>query len=75
MLSLGIWAPLMVGLAAIVGQPMLSYLNLYKEQAVWIFPLFLLILYGIIRLVILLSTVTGRRMVIVRYERFKRRFF
>lgn len=75
MLSLGIWAPLMVGLAAIVGQPMLSYLNLYKEQAVWIFPLLLLILYGIIRLVILLSTVTGRRMVIVRYERFKRRFF
>ena len=75
MLSLAIWAPALVALSAFVGQPMLSYLESYKEYAIWLFPLVLILLYGIIKLIILLATVTGRRMLVVKFGRFRERFF
>ncbi len=74
-LAMIIWAPLLVKIAEIIGQPMIAYLTIYQEQAIWIVPLILLILYGVIRFIILLSTVTGRRKILVKISHFREQYF
>lgn len=75
LLSLIIWIPMMVGIAALVGQPLLHYLELYQEYAIWIFLSIAVFIYLLIRLLIPLTTVTGRRRLIVRWGRFREKYF
>lgn len=74
-LSMIIWAPLLVGVSALVGQPMISYLATYQEHAIWLVPLILGAIFLVARGVILISTTTGRRKIVVKYGRFKERYF
>lgn len=74
-LAMIIWAPLLVWISALIGQPMISYVASYQEHAIWIIPLILGILYLIIKGITLLSTTTGRRKVVVKFERFLEKYF
>lgn len=65
----------MVGIAALVGQPLLHYLELYQEYAIWIFLSIAVFIYLLIRLLIPLTTVTGRRKLIVRWGKFREKYF
>ncbi|MEX2435542.1 MAG: VTT domain-containing protein, partial [Balneolaceae bacterium] len=71
LLSLIIWTPLMVWLSALIGQPMLSYLDLYQDYAIWIILAIILILYGIFKVLIPLSTVKGRRKLVTKWKLMK----
>lgn len=73
-LSMMIWAPLLVGISALIGQPMISYLASYQEHALWLIPVILGTIYIVAKGVILVSTPTGRRKVIVKTERFKEQY-
>lgn len=71
LLSLVIWTPLMVWLSALIGQPMLSYLDLYQDYAIWIILAIIFILYGIFKVLIPLSTVKGRRKLVTKWRQMK----
>ncbi|MDX1642036.1 MAG: hypothetical protein R3220_10085, partial [Balneolaceae bacterium] len=73
-LSMLIWAPLLVGISALIGQPMISYLTSYQEYALWLVPIILGVIYFIIKGIIMVSTPTGRRKAVVKIERFRERY-
>lgn len=74
-LAMIIWAPLLVWISALIGQPMISYVASYQEHAIWIIPLILGVIFLIVKGITLVSTPTGRRKVIVKTERLKERYF
>lgn len=73
-LSMMIWAPLLVSISALIGQPMIAYMAAYQEHALWLIPVIIGVLYLVIKGIVLVSTPTGRRRVIVKIERFRERF-
>ncbi len=75
LLSLVVWIPLMVGVSALVGQPMLKYIEIYQDYALWVFFIIIAFIYLLIRLFIPLATVSGRRKLVVRWGRFREKYF
>lgn len=74
-LSMIIWAPLLVGISSLIGQPMISYLTSYQEYALWLIPIILGTIYLVAKGIILISTPTGRRKIVVKVGRFRERYF
>lgn len=74
-LAMIIWAPLLVWVSALIGQPMISYLTSYQEHAIWLIPIILGMIYIVIKGLILISTPTGRRKVVVKFGRFREKYF
>ncbi|MCC5939991.1 MAG: VTT domain-containing protein [Balneolaceae bacterium] len=70
-----VWAPLIVSLSAVLGRPMLGYIESYQEYAFIIVLLIVLIIYSLLKFILPLATITGRRRFIVKTERFKERYF
>ena len=75
LLAITIWTPMLVGLSALIGQPMLHYLQVYQDYAMWILPVIILVIYLVIKFIMPLTTVSGRRRLLVKWERFKERNF
>lgn len=75
LISILIWVPLMVGLSVLIGQPMLHYLEIYQDYALWIFIFIVLMIYGVLKVLIPLTTVRGRRRMIVKWMRMKEKLF
>lgn len=74
LLAVAIWAPLLVGITILVGQPMIEYLQVYREYAWLILIAILVLIYSIVKIIIPLTTVTGRRRLIIKLNRFKERW-
>lgn len=72
--SLAVWAPILVGVTSLIGQPMLTYIDLYQEYAVLLLILALLLIYAFINYVMPLGTVKGRRRFIVKWNRFRKKY-
>ncbi|TVQ03894.1 MAG: hypothetical protein EA359_08170 [Balneolaceae bacterium] len=75
LVSLVVWIPLMIGVAALIGQPMLHYIEVYQDYAIWLLLIIAVLIYLIIRLFIPLTTVTGRRKLVVKWGRFREKYF
>lgn len=73
-LSVLIWTPLLVGLTVLIGQPMIHYLSIYQDYALWILLFTILLIYLIVKVGIPLTTVRGRRRVLVKWARFLERW-
>ncbi len=74
-LAMIIWAPLLVWISALIGQPMISYIASYQEHAIWLIPLIIGVIFLIIKGITLVSTPTGRRRVVVKFGRFREKYF
>lgn len=74
-LAMIIWAPLLVWISALIGQPMITYLTSYQEHALWLIPIILCIIYIVVKGITLVSTPTGRRRVVVKFGRFREKYF
>lgn len=74
-LAMIIWAPLLVWVSALIGQPMISYIASYQEHAIWLIPLIIGVLFLIVKGITFVSTPTGRRRVVVKFERFREKYF
>jgi membrane protein DedA with SNARE-associated domain/pimeloyl-ACP methyl ester carboxylesterase len=73
-LSITIWTPLLVGLSVLIGQPMLQYISVYQDYAIWLVLLTIAIIYLVIKIIVPLTTVRGRRRLLVKWSRFIERF-
>lgn len=73
-ISVAIWTPLLVGLTVLIGQPMLEYITVYQDYAIWILVVTVLLIYLIFKVGIPLTTVRGRRRLLVKWSRFLQRF-
>jgi len=73
-ISVAVWTPLLVGLTVLIGQPMLQYLSVYQDYAIWILAFTVLLIYLIVKVGIPLTTVRGRRRLLVKWSRFIQRF-
>ena len=73
-LSVAIWTPLLVGITVLIGQPMLEYLTIYQDYAIWILVITILLIYLIFKVGIPLTTARGRRRLLVKWSRFLQRF-
>ncbi|WP_069131321.1 VTT domain-containing protein [Rhodohalobacter halophilus] len=69
-ISVAVWTPLLVGLTVLIGQPMIHYLTVYQDYAIWILLLTIFLIYMIVKVVIPLTTVRGRRRLLVKWARF-----
>lgn len=74
-LAIIIWAPLLIWLSALIGEPILGYLNTYQDYALWVFLALMFIIYLIVKLGIPLTTVKGRQRLVIKWRRFKERYF
>lgn len=73
-ISVAIWAPLLVGLTVLIGQPMIHYLSVYQDYAIWILLFTILLIYLIVKVGIPLTTIRGRRRLLVKWSRFWQRW-
>ena len=73
-ISVAVWTPLLVGLTVLIGQPMLQYLSVYQDYAIWILAFTVLLIYMVVKVGIPLTTVRGRRRLLVKWSRFIQRF-
>lgn len=74
-IAITIWTPILVGISAVIGQPMLQYLEIYQDYALWIILAITLLIYSLIKVVLPLATVKGRREIYVQWVRFKEKHF
>lgn len=74
LLSLVIWAPLIIVITVLIGHPMIEYVQAYQNFA-WLFVIVILaLIYLIIKIIIPLTTVKGRRQLMVKLNRFRDRW-
>jgi membrane protein DedA with SNARE-associated domain len=73
--SILIWTPLVMGVSILVGQQMISYLQVYQEYAIHIFIILVLVIYLGFKLLVPLSTRKGRKELAVYFIRLKQRIF
>jgi len=73
--SVLIWTPLVLGVSILVGQQMISYLQIYQEYAVHIFFLLVIAIYLGFKFLLPLSTRKGRKEMAVYFIRLKQRAF
>ena len=64
-----IWTPILVGLAVLLGQEMISYFNVYQEYALWVLGGVLAMLYLVFNIVVPALTFKGRRLLVGRWKR------
>ncbi len=64
-----IWTPILVELAVLVGNEMISYFEIYQEYALWVLLAVLFIFMVIFKLIIPSFTYRGRRLMYSRYKR------
>ncbi len=64
-----LWTPALVGLAAISGQKMLSYFNLYQDYALWVLLGFFIVAYLLFKILIPMFTFRGRRVLLGKWKR------
>ncbi len=64
-----IWTPILVGLAVLLGQEMISYFNIYQEYALWVLGGVLASLYLVFKIVIPSFTFKGRRLLVGKWKR------
>jgi membrane protein DedA with SNARE-associated domain len=69
-ISIAVWTPLLVGITVLIGQPMIQYLSVYQDYAFWILLFTVLIIYLIVKVGIPMTTVRGRRRLLVKWSRF-----
>lgn len=74
LLSIAIWAPLVIGLSVMLGTQMLVFLEIYQEYALYIIVGFIVAMFMLIKLLLPLSTKKGRKEFAVRVIRFKQKF-
>lgn len=74
-ISVILWAPAMIWLSALVGQPMLNILEAYQDYALWVLIGGIMIIYIFAKFLIPLATVTGRRKLVITFKRFKEKWF
>lgn len=68
-IAAAVWTPLLVGLAALVGNPMMDYLTLYSSYALLAFVLFAIALRLLIKLIPQLFSFRGRRLLLSAWRR------
>lgn len=73
-LAIALWTPMLVGISALIGKPMMQYLQVYQEYTLLILPVIFLVIYLVIKFITPLTTVTGRRKLLVKWGRFKERY-
>ncbi len=73
-LAISIWAPLLIWLSALVGEPILGYLNTYQNYALWVFLGLMLLIYAVVKVVLPLTTLKGRQRFVIKWRRLKERF-
>lgn len=73
-LSVIVWTPAMIWISAMVGQPMLTILEIYQDYALWVLIGGIIFIYIFAKFLIPLATVTGRRKLVITYKRFKERW-
>lgn len=73
LLSITVWTPLLVGLSVLIGQPMMQYISIYQDYAIWILLLTVAMIYLVVKVAIPLTTVRGRRRLTVKWARFWQR--
>jgi membrane protein DedA with SNARE-associated domain/pimeloyl-ACP methyl ester carboxylesterase len=66
-----LWTPVLVGLAMLLGQSLLSYYALFQHYALGVLLCIVLLLYGIIHLVVPLFSFRGRRLLLGKYRRLR----
>jgi membrane protein DedA with SNARE-associated domain len=64
-----IWTPILVELAVLVGNEMISYFEIYQEYAIWVLLGVLFVFMVIFKLIIPSFTYRGRRLLYSRYKR------
>ncbi|PWN07602.1 VTT domain-containing protein [Rhodohalobacter mucosus] len=69
--SLAVWAPLLIWVTSLIGQPMLTYIELYQEYALLVILAASILLYGFIKYILPLGTVKGRRQAFEKWRRIK----
>lgn len=74
LLAVAIWAPLLVGITVLVGQPMIEYLQIYQEYAWMIIIGIIVLIFSLIKFVLPLTTVRGRRRFMIKWANFKDRW-
>jgi membrane protein DedA with SNARE-associated domain len=67
--AISLWTPFFVGISSLIGQPMLTYLEVYQDYALYIILLFILLIYSTLKFVLPLTTVKGRREFYVKWVR------
>ena len=72
-LAIIVWAPLLVSLAAFLGRPMLGYIETYQDYALIVVVIIVLVIYSLLKFMLPLATVTGRRRFVVKLYRLKER--
>jgi membrane protein DedA with SNARE-associated domain len=73
-LSILIYTPLLVGLAALFGQPLLDLFIKYQDYAIILLIVAALLILGIYKVLLPLLTVRGRRKLYMQWLLFKKRF-
>lgn len=74
-ISVLIWAPLLIGLALIVGYPIMGWIETWEYWSIlFLLPVIVFIVY-LSRMITKLFTQTGRRNMYKKYYRLKQRFF
>jgi membrane protein DedA with SNARE-associated domain/esterase/lipase len=71
--AIAIWTPLLVGVSALIGQPMLGFLEMYQEYALIVVILFFMLIYAILKYLLPLTTIKGRRRFYVKWIRLRER--
>ncbi len=72
-LAIMVWAPLLVTLAAFLGRPMLGFIESYQDYALLVVAIIVLVIYSLLKFMLPLATVTGRRRFVVKLLRLKER--
>lgn len=67
-----VWTPPFVGLAAVLGQQMLTYVERYEKAAFLVLLLLVLALFAVVHVVLPMCTWRGRRLWLSRWRRFTR---
>lgn len=69
--SLVVWAPLLIWVTSLIGQPMITYIDIYQEYALLVIIAASVMLYGFIKYILPLFTVKGRRQAVEKWKRFR----
>lgn len=73
-LSLVIYTPALVWISSVIGQPIINMVEVYQDYVLWIFAGAALVIYLFLNLAVPLFTARGRRVLIYRLEKFRRKF-
>jgi membrane protein DedA with SNARE-associated domain len=73
-LSILIYTPLLVGLAALFGQPLLDLFIIYQDYALILLLIVVALIFGVFKVLLPLMTVRGRRKLYMQWTGIKKKF-